>query len=304
MPDTPPVPLAERLAGLPDLVSVKQIVGALGVTVSTVRNWAASATWPPFAEMRGREKFYPRPAVEDWLRENQAARPDVGELEADSDEMLSMRQIAERTGRKYSSVSAYPSLYGPTSNDPFPPADAVGRRRAGDVHAWFSRRSTRGGARAATTAAPGKTTRAPAVKDVIDIHGIAEATGKSLEEAKALMRRQSLAEMRLAEKVGRSRVWPRKELLAELRRLDLLPGAPRRPDAAERRWLAGDPRTVTEFAEHYGVTVSAVMHRMERAKKDADPERQPPEPIDAGVRFKRYDPAAFDAFWRAGTAAS
>lgn len=304
MPDTPPVPLAERLAGLPDLISVRQISGALGVAVSTVRNWAAASTWPPVVEMRGREKFYSRSAVEAWLREHQAARPDVGDLEADSDEMLSMRQIAERTGRKYSSLSAYPSLYGPTSNDPFPPADAVGRRRAGDVAAWFSRRSTRGGARATTTAAPGKTKRAPAAVDVIDIHGIAEVTGKTPEEAAVLMRRPGLAGMRLAEKVGRSRVWPRRELLAELRRLDLLPGSPRKPDAAERRWLAGEPRTVTEFAEHYGVTVSAITHRMERARKDADPVRQPPEPVDPGVRFKRYDPAAFDAFWRGGTAAS
>ncbi|WP_194908997.1 helix-turn-helix domain-containing protein [Catenulispora rubra] len=304
MPDTPPVPLAERLAGLPDQVSVQQVVDATGVSLSTARNWAASDTWPPFAAKQGRTKLYPRTAVEDWLRENQAAQPDVGELAPDSDDMLSMRQISELTGRPYGSVSAYPTLYGPDHKDPFPPADAVGRRRAADVHAWFSRRSTRGGKRATTTAVPAKTTPAPAAADVVDMHGIAGALGRTLEEAKAIMRRPALAEMRLPEKVGRSRVWPRPQLLAELRRMDLLPGVPRKPTAAERRWLAGGPKTVTEFADHYDVTVSAVMHRMERARKDGDPARQPPEPVDPAVRFKRYDPAAFDAFWRGGTAAS
>ena len=304
MPDTPPVPLAERLAGLPDQVSVQQIVDATGVSLSTVRNWAASDTWPSFVEKQGRTKLYPRTAVEAWLRDNQAAQPDVGQLDPDSDEMLTMRQISERTGRPYGSVSAYPTLYGPDHKDPFPPADAVGRRRAGDVYAWFSRRSTRGGKRATTTVTPSTVTSAPVAADVIEMHGIAGAMGKTLEEAKAIMRRPALAGMRLPEKVGRSRVWPREKLLAELRRLDLLPGAARKPTAAERRWLAGGPRTVTEFADHYGVSVSAVMHRMERAKKDGDPARQPPEPVDPAVRFKRYDPAAFDLFWRGGTAAS
>lgn len=301
MPDTPPVSLAERLAGLPDRVSIRQIAAALGVVVSTVRNWAGADTWPPCVEKRGKELFYLRSAIETWLRENQADRPDVGALSTDPDEMLTMRQISERTGRPYGSVSAYPSLYGPTHKDPFPPADGVGRRRAGDVHAWFLRRSTRGGARA-TTAPPAKKTRPPAVRDIIDIHGIAEVTGKTLEEAKALMRRQALAEMRLAEKVGRSRVWPRKALLDELRRLDMLPGAPRKPDPAQQRWLAGDPKSATELAVHYGVSVSAIMHRMDRAKAAGNPAQQPPEPVDVEVRVKRYNPADFDAFWQASAA--
>ncbi|MFD0634182.1 helix-turn-helix transcriptional regulator [Catenulispora yoronensis] len=233
-----PVSLAERLDGSPDLVSVRQIADAVGVAVVTVRKWVATGTWPVSVEKIGREWVYPRPAIEEWLRAHEAGRLDAGDLGSDPDEMLTTRQIAERTGYRQSTVSSYFSLYGPTSSDPFPPADAVGRRRAGDVQAWFSRRRTRSGARAAAPK-PGKTKRAPIARDVIDVHGIAQATGKSLDEAKTLMRRRSLAAMQLQDKVGRSRVWPRKELLAELRRLDRLEHEPAPPPRKAPAWTAG-----------------------------------------------------------------
>ncbi|NUR59062.1 MAG: helix-turn-helix domain-containing protein [Catenulispora sp.] len=309
MPDTSPMSLAERLDGLPDVVGVRQIAEALGVTAVTVRNWAAAAGWT-VAEKRGTGVFYRRREVEAWLRENEASRLDTGSLGDDPDEMLTMRQICDRTGYPRSTISSYPSLYGPSSKDPFPPADAVGRRRAGDVQAWFSRRRTRSGPRgtAVETGRARRAKRAPVARDVVDIHGIAEATGKSLDEVKVLMRRQPLAAMQLPEKVGRSRVWPRKELLAALRRLDRPAPPPAKTPARrkvgpeERRWLRGSPKSATELAEHYGVTISAVMKRIERAVSSGDPERQPPEPVEAGVRTKRYNPADFDRFWWGGKA--
>jgi hypothetical protein len=148
-----------------------------------------------------------------------------------------------------------------------------------------------------------RTKRPPVARDVVDIHGIAEATGKSLKEVKVLMRRQALDAMSLPEKVGRSRVWPRREVLEALRRLDL-EAAGRTParkiTPEERRWLRGSPKTATELAEHYGVTVSAIMKRIERTLNSPDPDRRPPEPVDPNVRYKRYDPAEFDDFWRGG----
>ncbi|MFD0634183.1 hypothetical protein ACFQ9X_24150 [Catenulispora yoronensis] len=45
------------------------------------------------------------------------------------------------------------------------------------------------------------------------------------------------------------------------------------------------------------------MKRIERARSSGDPDRQPPEPIDASVRVKRYNPAAFDRFWQGDAAA-
>src|SRR6185312_17375225 len=88
-------------------------------------------------------------------------------LDDSSDAMLTLPQIAARTGRNPKSVSAYPSLYGPDSSDPFPPADDLGRRRERDAYAWFSRRNTRPGRRL-PPAEPPAPAAAPAASDLID----------------------------------------------------------------------------------------------------------------------------------------
>lgn len=306
MPDSRPAPLAERLAGLPDTVSATQIAAALGVPLSTVRNWTAQPTWPQAAEQTGRERRYPRAAAADWLSEHEAEPATSADLDGDPDELVTLPQIAARTNRKYNSVSAYPSLYGPGSKDPFPPGDALGRRRWGDVTAWFSRRRKRGGVRAAAPSpTPGETTaektagKPAEVTDVIDVIGIAKAAGKEPDAIRSLMRRRpDLAAMSTG-KVGRNLVWPRTQLLAELRKIGYLPEeTPRKPTAAERRWLQGGPKSVSELAGHYGVTPGAVTHRIERAEKSGDPQRRPPAAVDPDARVPQYDPAEFDRFWR------
>lgn len=301
--DTPPEPAAERLAGLPDEVTMQEIADARGVSKSAVQVWVKSPTWPASVGKRGRSILYPNGGVATWLKDNEAeGRADVAKLGDDPDELVTLLVIAERTGLPAGTVSAYPTLYGLASADPFPGGDSLGRRRVGDVAPWLSRRSSRGGIRA-TTAAPakgaGQAAAAPAFsEDEIDIKGIEAATGLSREAAKSLLRRPEIAAMSTG-KVGRSRVWPRKELLAELKKLgyNVPEDKPAKLTAAERQWRAGGPRSASELAAHYGVTIGAISHRIKRAR-DADGTRgRAPEPVDPAADHKRYDPVEFDAFW-------
>lgn len=297
--DTPPVPLADRLAGLPDVINVKQLAEATGVSESTARNWTTLPGWPDEIETPGRQKHYPRVGAEGWLRDNEAGRIDVSELVKDPDLLLTLPEVAKRTGLNAKTVSTYPNMYGPSAKDPFPEGDGLGRRRAGDVAAWLSRRSTRGGARATTsipqeTEQPAPTTAAS--EDVIDINGIAELTGRNVEAIKSLMRRPELAAMSIG-KIGRSRFWPRLRLLTELTKLGYIT-EPREATADELRWLSGAPQSASELAEHYGVTLSAISKRIKRAQESDDPSNRPPGPVDPGAPVKRYHPREFDTFWK------
>jgi len=302
--DTPPESAAERLAGLPSEVTTQEIADARGVSKSAVQNWAKSPTWPASVGKRGRSILYPNGGVATWLKDNESDnRVEVSKLGDDPNELVTLPMIAERTGLPPGTVSAYPTLYGSASADPFPDGDSLGRRRVGDVAAWLSRRSSRGGIRATTATLAKSTGETPAVtkfsEDDIDIKGVEAATGLGREAAKSLLRRPELASMSTG-KVGRSRVWPREALFAELKKLGYTvpEDEPVKPTAAERRWLKGGPRSASELAAHYGVTIGAISHRLKRAR-DADGARgRTPEPVDSAAEPKRYDPAEFDAFWK------
>ncbi len=296
MPETAPVPLAERLAGQPARVSVKMIAEATGASVSTVRNWVKQPGFAPVVAKEGRTELRDRETVAEWLRENEAERPPA--LTGEPDEMLSVREVAERTGIPYGTVSSYPSLYGPDSKDPFPRADNLGRRQLADVAAWLGRRSVRGGPRATAeppAAGSGQQAGSPS-EDVIRIAEIVALTGRDHEAVKSLMRRPDLAAM--SKKIGNARVWPREPLLAELRSLGYLPAVwPQKTTAVQKKWLASGSKSASELAKHYGVTVGAITHRIQRARANADSKRQPPAPVDPAAQILRYDPADFEVFW-------
>jgi hypothetical protein len=350
----------KRLAGLPEAASARQIADALGVSISTARNWIKDPQWPEHTEKVGKEKRYPTAAVADFLdldatpepgeegQENPAATAFPG-LDSGSDAMLTLPQITARTGRKPGSVSAYPSLYGPDSNDPFPPADDLGRRRERDVADWFARRSSRTGRRI-PPAQPPMPAAAPDVPELIDVPGIVALVQRETEAVNSFVRRPEVAAASTG-KVGRNRTWPRRPMLQMLREhhylvditdvaaatgLDaqaakevvsrpevaaLITGRDGRsalwpreavlaalrdlgyqtnvPSADERLWRASGPKSKTEIAAHYGVTVGAVTKRMERNAATGDPHRHPPAPVDPDAARPAFDPAAFDDFWRA-----
>jgi transposase len=216
----------ERLAGLPDAVSARQIADALGVSISAVRNWIKDPQWPQHTEKVGKERRYPTAAVADFLDQDTAlARGENGQngaepapaplgLDGGSVAMLTLPQIAVRTGRNPKSVSAYPSLYGPDSNDPFPPADDLGRRRERDVAAWFSRRNSRTGRRLPPTEPPAPVS-APAASDLIDVPGIIALTRRDPEAVNSFVRRPEIAAASIG-KVGRNRAWPRQPMIQML----------------------------------------------------------------------------------------
>lgn len=351
----------ERLAGLSDAASARQIADALGVSLSTVRNWMKDPGWPGHTEKVGKEKRYPTASVADFLDQGTAAAHRAEDaqtadpatapagLNGASDAMLTLPQIAARTGRNPKSVSAYPSLYGPDSADPFPPADDLGRRRERDVAAWFSRRNARTGRRLPPTTRPAAVT-APAASDLIDVPGITALIRRDPQAVNSFVRRPEIAAASTG-KVGRNRVWPRRAMLQLLREhgyltdlagiaaatgldaetarkvvsrpeiADLSTGRDGRkalwpradvlaalrelgyrtnvPTAEERRWRASGPKSKTELAAHYGVTVGAITKRMERAAATGDAHRQPPEPVDPAATRPTYDAESFDDFWRA-----
>ena len=352
----------ERLAGMPDAVSVRQLSEALGVAVSTVRHWIETTPeWPEHTRKIGKEKFYPTAQVAALLDPDAAPAPSQDGhqgaasdaappgLDDASEAMLTLPQIAARTGRNPRSVSAYPSLYGPDAKDPFPPADDLGRRRERDVAAWFSRRGPRTGRRL-PAAEPSGAAPAPVATDLIDVSGIVALTGREPEAIKSFVRRPEVAAASSG-KVGNYRVWPRKPMIQMLRehgylidaagiaaateldatavkelvsrpeiaalstgkdgRKDLWPrevllavlrehGYPTAaPSADERRWRSSGPKTKSELAAHYGVTLSAITKRMERAAASSQPYRRPPAPVDPDAARPVFDPAAFDDFWRA-----
>lgn len=68
-----------------------------------------------------------------------------------------------------------------------------------------------------------------------------------------------------------------------------------RPQGQRRtpRVAGRTPRTATELAAHYGVTLSAISQRISRAQKAGQAVPHPIETEDG----RRYDPKAFDAFW-------
>lgn len=349
----------ERLAGLPEAASARQLSDALGVSLSTVRNWMKEPGWPEHTEKLGKEKRYPTTSVADFLDQGteaahehddaESAAPATTGLHGESDAMLTLPQIAARTGRKPGSVSAYPSLYGPGSTDPFPPGDELGRRRERDVAAWFSRRNTRTGRRLPPAEPPAPAT-APPASDLIDVPaitalvrrdaqavnsfvrrpeiaaastgkvgrnrvwprrpmlqllrdhgyltdlaGITAATGLEPEAARDLASRPEIAALATG-RDGRKTLWPREEVLAALRELGYQTNV---PNAEERRWRASGPKSKTELAAHYGVTVGAITKRMDRAEATDDTHRKPPAPVDPAAPRPAYDAAAFDDFWRA-----
>ncbi|MFC1407135.1 MULTISPECIES: hypothetical protein [Streptacidiphilus] len=298
--ETPPAPTTARLDGLPDEITAQEIAGARGVSVATVRNWMMKLPgWPDSVGKRGKALLYPNTAVAQVLADNEAGRIDTSGLGDDPAELVTLPTIAERTGLPQGTVSAYPALYGPASNDPFPAGDSLGRRRVGDVAAWLSRRTTLGGIRP-VAAATGKSATPAASKTKItegdiDINGIQEETGLGREAAKSLLRRPELAAMSTG-KVGRNRIWPRAALLAELKKLgyNVRSEKPARLTAAERAWLS-EPRSASELAEHYSVTIGAITHRLQRAREAG---AQVPESVDPTATVKKYDPAEFDGFWK------
>lgn len=300
--ETPHAGADVRLAGLPDEVTMQDIADARGVTKSAVQNWAKSPTWPDTVGKRGRSNLYPNVGVAAWIADHEAGRRvDVDTLGGDPNERLTLPEVAERTGLPAGTVSSYPALYGPSSSDPFPAGDSLGRRRVGDLSAWFSRRNSRGGIRSAAvpeSTTPTATAVLPAaLEEEIDINGVQEATGLGREAAKSLLRRPELAAMSTG-RVGRSRVWPRAALLERLRGLgySIRGDKPTPPTVAERRWLSGGPRSVSELAAHYGVTISAVSHRLKRARDNGS--GRVPRAVNPTAEQPRFDPAEFDVFWR------
>ena len=235
--ETPPAPKAVRLAGLPDEISVKEIAAARGVSEAAVRNWMKLPAWPASVGKRGRTHLYPNTGVAECLADNEAAaRIDVSKLGEDPDERVTLPIIADRTGLPAGTVSAYPTLYGPGSSDPFPGGDSLGRRRVGDVAAWLSRRSRRGGIRA-VAAAPTEVTRQAAAsaakfsEDEIDINGVQAATGLSREAAKSLLRRDELAARQMLDRAA-------------------LPGRSDKKTLTEKR-SRGRPHCVTDSELHF-----------------------------------------------------
>ncbi|WP_034089086.1 helix-turn-helix transcriptional regulator [Streptacidiphilus albus] len=326
--------LAERLAAAPtDILSVADIVSVTGLSEATVRRLTKLPDWPDAGApgAHGEQRF-PRDACATWMADNQAARVDVSELPGDDDDRLTIAEIASRTGIKRNTLSAYPSLYKASRRRPFPPADSLGTRRWGDVKAWLSASAGRSGPRGTVEPSAGAEapTDAPVV-DVLTTATIERLTGKGKEAVKSLVRRPEIASLSSG-KVGRARVWPAQALLPALWELGYLPksgpltddqravlvdlgylpasGKPTAEQNARLRefgydpngtvehrvWLAGPLRSATELAAYYGVTASAITHRLSRAEEAADPDRPVPPPIDT-EDGKRYDPKVFDAFW-------
>ncbi|MEY9846081.1 hypothetical protein ABH940_003166 [Streptacidiphilus sp. BW17] len=322
--------LAERLAAAPsDSLSVADIVSATGLSESTVRRLTKDPQWPGSAvpDDQGEQRF-PREACAEWMRANQATRINVEELPGADGDRVTITEIAHRTGTNRGSISPLPALYR-DSNDPFPAADALGTYNWGAVKAWLSRRSGRTGPRGSTEAPvrAGAPTATP-VLNVLTTAMIERLTGRGKEAVKTLVRRPEVADLSSG-KVGRSRVWPAAALLPVLWRLGYLPesgpltaeqtavlvelgylpakGKPSPEQAAvllefgydpkgtveHRAWLAGPPRTATELAAHYGVTLSAISQRISRAQKAGQAVPHPIETEDG----RRYDPKVFDAFW-------
>jgi hypothetical protein len=321
--------LAERLDAAPsDSLSVADIVNATGLAESTVRRLTKLAGWPAgTAGARGEARF-PRDACATWMREHQAARVDVTELPGADSDRVTLTEIANRTGIGRGSVSPLPALYR-DSADPFPTADALGTYAWGEVKKWLSRRAKRNGPRGSVEPpAPVEAPTTTPVLDVLTTAAIERLTGRSKEAVKTLVRRPEIAALSSG-KVGRARVWPKETLLPVLGQLGYLPtsgpltseqtavlielgylpaqGKPSAEQTAalrafgyepegtaeQRAWLAGPPRSATELAAHYGVTLSAISQRIGRAQKVG----QPVPPAIETQDGRRYDPRTFDAFW-------
>lgn len=322
--------LAERLAAAPsDSLSVADIASATDLSEATVRRLTKTEKWPDAVGIgdNGEQRF-PRAACVAWMDANQATHVDVSELPGADDDRVTITEIANRTGSKRHSISPLPSLY-KDSADPFPAADPLGTYNWGEVKQWLSRRSSRSGPRG--TIEPPTPAEAPTTTTVLDVlttATIERLTGRSKEAVKTLVRRPEIADLSTG-KVGRSRVWPKETLLPLLWQLGYLPEsgplsaeqaavlvelgylpATGKPSAEQtttlrafgydpkgtpeqRAWLAGPPRSATELAAHYGVTLSAISQRISRAQKAGDPV---PPTLDT-EDGKRYDPRAFDAFW-------
>lgn len=321
--------LAERLAAAAsDSLSVADIVSVTGLAESTVRRLTKQNGWPAASAGAHGEARFPRDACAEWMRENQAARIDVSELPGADSDRVTVTEIANRTGSGRGSISPLPALY-KDSADPFPTADALGTYAWGEVKQWLRRRAKRNGPRGSIE--PPTATEAPATTPVIDVlttAAIERLTGRSKEAVKTLVRRPEIAALSSG-KVGRARVWPKETLLPVLGQLGYLPtsgpltteqtavlielgylpaqGEPSPGQLAalrsfgyepegtpeQRAWLAGPPRSTTELAAHYGVTISAISQRIGRAQKAG----QPVPPVIDTEDGKRYDPRAFDAFW-------
>ncbi|MFI5527072.1 hypothetical protein ACIA8O_00795 [Kitasatospora sp. NPDC051853] len=322
--------LAERLdAATADTLSVADISSATGLSESTVRRLTKEPGWPaPDESGDHREQRYPREAVAGWMRDHQAARVNPQELPGQDSDRVTLTEIANRTGNKRETVSRLPSTYR-TSSDPFPAADTLGTYNWGEVKAWLGRRAGRTGPRGATQPpAPAAPPAAPPVLDVLTTAMIERLTGKGKEAVKTLVRRPEIAELSSG-KVGRLRVWPAATLLPLLWQLGYLPQsgplgaeptavlvelgylpAKGKPSAEQRAvlrefgydeqgsvehraWLAGPPRSATELAKHYGVSISAISKRIARAQEAGQPVPHPADTEDG----KRYDPKDFDTFW-------
>ncbi|MFJ9523473.1 hypothetical protein ACIRPK_35210 [Kitasatospora sp. NPDC101801] len=322
--------LAERLdAATADSLSVADISNATGLSESTVRRLAKDPQWPASEESGDhREQRYPREAVAAWMRDNQAAHVNPDELPGDDADRVTLSEIASRTGRPRETVSRMPSTYR-TSADRFPNADALGTYNWGEVKAWLGRRSSRTGPRG--TVQPPAPAAEPATQPVLDkltTTMIERLTGKGKEAVKTLVRRPEIAELSTG-KVGRLRVWSADTLLPLLWELGYLPasgplgsgptavlvelgylpatgkptpeqravlrefGYDEKGSAEHRAWLAGPPRSATELAKYYGVSISAISKRIARAQEAGQPVPHPADTEDG----KRYDTKVFDAFW-------
>ncbi|MFD8316159.1 hypothetical protein [Kitasatospora purpeofusca] len=332
MPHSAAPTLADRLAAVElETVSAAEIATATGLSVSTVRRLSKEPGWPGLVSTaEQREQRFPRKACVQWFRDNQASRIDVTELPGDDSDRVTITEIASRTGLKRGSVSPMPTLY-ENSADPFPAADALGTYSWGEVKQWLSRRSGRTGPRGTAVApAPAEVPTAGRTLDVLTAAMIEQLTGRSKEAVKTLVRRPEIAGLSSG-KVGRSRVWPAADLLPVLWRLGYLPesgplsaeqtevlielgylpaagqevsveqeavlrefGYNPRGTAEQRAWMAGPLRSATELAAYYGVTISAISHRLSRAAAAGG---TVPSAIDT-ENGTQYDPKEFDEFWR------
>lgn len=150
MNETPGSGLHQRLAQLPEEITLPEVAWLAGRSEEAVRKWRRSALRPAFPTAvgkRGAALTYPRDQVGQWLADYLAQggnrggprrREDLNPLSTTDHRRLTDREMAELRGVTPDGITDYERRYGDAA-DPFPARDSAGRRSVAEVAAWFER---------------------------------------------------------------------------------------------------------------------------------------------------------------------
>ncbi|MFJ4700498.1 hypothetical protein ACIP5N_22035 [Streptomyces sp. NPDC088768] len=280
-------------AALPERVTAAQIAEATGR--AHIQNWVKDPAFPGGEKDHGGRTVYrDRDKVWEWYASQSFSRTDRSgprDLETKvisaqpTQALLDTSELAELLGLTRRAVNKYPDRY-PASEtkDPFPPADADGKRSWSQVRAWFLRKKDpmpkagEGGVRDWADVRGWLLKRADDVSTAVDGHVYLDELGLTIGQRdvveRARLARASetsvpvewLAEVLHLEEPGQAQ-W-----LAEL--LDLMDAGhdalrPRAPATAQQSRRLGP----TGLAREFGLSPETIKHyaRAYTPEKTADP---------------------------------